>query len=460
MTCEPDELIGEYRILASLGTGGSGEVFKAKHVLTHRVDAIKFLTCGRPPGEDEEVRWLREIQLQASLQHPNIAAVHHAFWTPRGLALVMELVEGEPLNAILARGRVPLEAGCPFILQTLAALSYAHGRGIVHRDVKPANMIVTPGGSIKLTDFGLARSLSGPQLTHSGAFAGSPYYMSPEQVVELASADARSDIYSTGVVLYEIATGRRPFEAPSAFQVMCEHRECLPVPPLELEPAVTPELNAVILKALAKAPEQRFQSAAEFAAALRDAMTVRRVPPRKRRAPAAAAAAVLICLAGAATLFAWKFGSHSAPAWLPPPAPPHLAVPPAPIQPPVQPAAVPPPATAIQPAEPSAPLRTRVATVAPPRVSAPPKETGLEPEPEPLELPVSAAGASGVAYTAPELEPPPPATSVAKPPAAVTPPAARPQPPKRRHALWRALGRIAHPLGNKPKEAAGTQPRQ
>src|SRR5262249_3259916 len=157
---------------------------------------IKILSNARPHTDEEEQRFLQEIRVQASLHHPNIAAVYNAFSTPYGLALVMELVHGEPLSAILARAPIPLDRGVALLLELLTALSHAHATGVVHRDTNPENIIVTPDGSVKLTDFGLARSADGPRLSQSGAFAGSPCYLAPEQARGNRPADARSDTYS------------------------------------------------------------------------------------------------------------------------------------------------------------------------------------------------------------------------------------------------------------------------
>jgi serine/threonine protein kinase len=265
--------VGDYRIVAPVGEGAYGEVYQAEHRITHRIDALKILS-GHHTGTDEQAqRFLREIQLQASLSHPNIAAVHNAFWTGEGLALIMELVHGEPLSGILKRGRVPFEPGVSYVLGILSALAYAHGHGIIHRDVKPENIIVTPDGTVKLTDFGLARSPASPRLTQSGEFAGSPSYMSPEQALATGEIDARSDLYSTGVVLYEVVTGRPPFDGATPFAVMLGHQSAAPVPPIRMDSAISPGLNQVILTALEKDPKRRFRSAEDFQIALRKAVT-------------------------------------------------------------------------------------------------------------------------------------------------------------------------------------------
>ena len=268
MSLGAGDQLGDYRIISRLGSGAYGEVFEAEHIITRRRDAVKVLSDSRLRIPEEEERFLREIRVQASLHHPNIAAVYHAFWTPHGLALVMERAPGGPLSALLSRGRIPRAAGMRMMMETLDALAYAHAQGVVHRDIKPENIIVGPDGSVKLTDFGLARSMACPRITQNGAAAGSPCYMSPEQVLGTKAVDARSDTYSAAVVFYEIVTGRLPFTGESAFAVMLAHRDAAPTPPIEFEPAIGPHVNQVILRALEKDPERRFQNAAEFEAAL------------------------------------------------------------------------------------------------------------------------------------------------------------------------------------------------
>src|SRR5580658_761953 len=142
MSLEAGTQLGDYRVLSRIGTGAYGEVYEGEHVITRRRDAIKVLAGARLHIPGEEQRFLREIQVQASLHHPNIAAVYNAFSTPHGPAMVMELIDGEPLSAILARGRLPLDRGIGFLLEMLAGLSYAHDEGVVHRDIKPENIVV------------------------------------------------------------------------------------------------------------------------------------------------------------------------------------------------------------------------------------------------------------------------------------------------------------------------------
>jgi serine/threonine protein kinase len=259
-------IVGPYRILERLGNGGSAEVFKVEHTVTRRQEALKVLREHAWSNSEEQQRYLREVQVHASLNHPNIAAVYNSFWDNGDLILVMELASGESLRTLIERGPIPLNAGLRYICDLLRALSYAHANGVVHRDIKPANIIVADDNSVKLIDFGLAKSPADPHVTQ--AVTGSMYYVSPEQVQGVSAADPRSDIYSLGVVLYEIVTGQRPFESDSTFSLMMEHVQKDPTPPGEIVPSIPAELNQIILTALAKKPSARFQSADDFFEAL------------------------------------------------------------------------------------------------------------------------------------------------------------------------------------------------
>ncbi len=263
--------VGDYRILKRIAKGAYGIVYEAEHTITKRVDAIKLL-LDSACSPDEEQRFLREIQVHASLQHPNIAAVHSAFRTPHGLVLAMERVCGESLRTIMERRKIPLAEGLRYILETLSGLDCAERLGVIHRDIKPENILITPDGAVKLTDFGLAHVINGVRLSASGESVGTPLYMAPEQIDGLGKVDERTDVYSTGVVLYELVTGNPPFRGTSGFDVMRAHRETPPVPPREIDPAIPEPLNAVILTALEKNPAKRFQNAAEFYAALKPAV--------------------------------------------------------------------------------------------------------------------------------------------------------------------------------------------
>jgi len=260
--------IGAYEILAVLGAGGMGKVYKVRNVFTDRIEAMKIVLPDLA-GQNEVVeRFLREIKVLARLDHPNIAALRTAQTVENQFVMVMEFVEGLSLSARVAQGPVPPLDAINYIDQVLAALAYAHQQHIIHRDIKPANMMLTPQGVVKLMDFGIARSTEDRALTMAGTSLGSLPYMSPEQITG-SDIDARSDLYAVGVSLYEMVTGAKPFQADSSYAMMVAHLQSAPRPPVELQPGLPAELNQVILMAMAKEPAQRFQTADAFRAALK-----------------------------------------------------------------------------------------------------------------------------------------------------------------------------------------------
>ena len=259
---------GDYQILSVLGAGGMGMVYKARNVITDRVEALKVLLPDLSDQAELADRFMREIKVLASLSHPNIAGLHTALRLDNQLLMVMEFVEGRTIEARLKEGPVPPGEAVGYICAALSALGYAHERGVVHRDIKPANMMVTPDGRLKLMDFGIAKAVADRGLTMAGTTLGSLFYMSPEQVKGSGDLDGRSDLYSVGVSLYEMVTGKRPFQGGSDYSVMVAHLEQMPVPPIEIAPTLLPALNEIILTAIQKDRENRFQSAQAFRAAL------------------------------------------------------------------------------------------------------------------------------------------------------------------------------------------------
>ena len=266
-----EELIGtrkgDYEILGVLGAGGMGKVYKVRNVLSDRIEAMKVLLPNLTDQKDLVERFLREIKVLAGLSHPNIAGLRTALTIDNQLIMIMEYVEGTTLGSRVERGPIPCAEALNYIDQVLAALSYAHERQIIHRDIKPSNMMLTPDGVVKLMDFGIARSGPDLGLTITGMTLGSLAYMSPEQV-KCEAIDARSDLYSVGVSLYEMVTGQRPFKADSNFAIMQAHLKEIPRQPVELKPDLPASVSKIIVMAMEKEPAQRFQSADAFRNAL------------------------------------------------------------------------------------------------------------------------------------------------------------------------------------------------
>ena len=259
--------VGAYEIVAPLGNGGMGEVYKVCHVISQRTEAMKVLLSGATKRPEVTDRFVREIRVLAGLNHPNIAALHTAFHHEDQLIMVMEFVEGMNLSERLARG-LTIKDSVYFMRQALSALAFAHSSGVIHRDVKPSNIMITSAGQAKLLDFGLALMNSpDPRLTSSGSLLGSVHYISPEQI-RGEPLDARSDLYAVGVTLYEAITGRLPIQGQSFSEIINGHLQTMPPAPSRLNPAIPESLSAITLRALAKNPADRFQSATEFLTAL------------------------------------------------------------------------------------------------------------------------------------------------------------------------------------------------
>ena len=268
--------VGDYEIVGTLGYGGMGEVYRVRHTISDRMEAMKLLRAGPASGtQSQEMldRFTREIRLLATLHHPNIATLHTAFRHEQELVMIMECVEGEDLARRMPAG-LTLEESLRYARQVLQALRYAHALGIVHRDIKPSNIMITPQGDVKLLDFGLALGGLAPgtadqRLTTTGALVGSLHYIAPEHISG-EPHDARSDIYAVGVTLYEMITGRMPIEGTTHLQVIAGHLQHAPVPPAEINPKIPEALSATVLRALCKRPRERWQTADAFLAALEE----------------------------------------------------------------------------------------------------------------------------------------------------------------------------------------------
>ncbi|HTP85298.1 MAG TPA: protein kinase [Bryobacteraceae bacterium] len=293
MAFQVGDTIGDYRIESVLGEGGMGQVFRVRNLLSDRVEAMKIVLPRLDGDERLPERFLREIRVLASLDHPHIVAMRTALRVENRVALVMELVDGVSLYKRLRTEGLVLNNALRYAGQVLGALGYAHTRGVVHRDIKPDNILVTGAGIAKLTDFGVAFFAGDRSLTSTGAAVGSLHYMSPEQV-RGGEVDGRSDLYSVGITLYELTTGKRAIQGDSSWSVMNGHLNQTPVPPIEINPSLSRDLSDAILRALAKSPGDRFQTAEEFRAALgEDAVTVSRLPDFIARTPAGPTAAPL-----------------------------------------------------------------------------------------------------------------------------------------------------------------------
>jgi eukaryotic-like serine/threonine-protein kinase len=268
LTLNPGDRIGDYEILEPIGAGGMGAVFKVRHLISHRVEALKVIVPEAAlAASDSADRFLREIRLLAGLQHVNIAGLHNAFMFQDQMVMAMEFIEGVSLDAKLHPPGISLTQALNYAIQILMALSYAHARGVIHRDVKPSNVMIQPNEVVKLLDFGLATTGHDPALTQPGAILGTPFYISPEQA-RGERADARSDVYSAGALLYELAAGKPPFDAGDHYAIIFAHMLQDPRSPGEYNSKVPPGLSRIILKALAKKPSDRFQTADEFLSAL------------------------------------------------------------------------------------------------------------------------------------------------------------------------------------------------
>src|ERR687883_1052075 len=259
---------GRYRILRKLGTGGMANVYLAEDEVLGRRVAIKILN-DRHAGDDQFVeRFRREAKNAAGLSHPNIVSIYDRGEAEGTYYIAMEYLDGRSLKElIVARGPAPVKVAIDYARQILAAVGFAHKHGIVHRDIKPHNVLVGPEGRLKVTDFGIARS-GASQMTEVGSIIGTAQYLSPEQA-RGARVDQRSDLYSVGIVLYEILTGRVPFTGDTPLEIAMKHLQEVPTPPSELRPEVPHDLDLVVLRALAKDPSDRYETAEEMDADLK-----------------------------------------------------------------------------------------------------------------------------------------------------------------------------------------------
>ncbi|SDG10643.1 Stk1 family PASTA domain-containing Ser/Thr kinase [Desulfosporosinus hippei] len=255
---------GRYEVLERIGAGGMAIVYKAKDLLLNRVVTIKVLREQFVTDEDFIRRFRREAQSAASLSHPNIVSIYDVGKDGDTEYIVMEFVEGRNLKEII-REYAPLstEQSINLARQITGAIQNAHENHIIHRDIKPHNILVTSDGHAKVTDFGIARAVSSATVTHTGDIVGSVHYLSPEQAKGIQSNE-QSDIYSLGIVLYELLTGKVPYDGETPIAIALKHLQQEPLPPSKLNPRITKDFEAVIMRAIAKTPEKRYLSAKEL----------------------------------------------------------------------------------------------------------------------------------------------------------------------------------------------------
>jgi serine/threonine protein kinase len=255
--------VGRYEILEIIGTGAHGRVARAHDPMIGRLVAIKLFSKELASGEARQ-RFIQEARVVGQLSHPSIITLHdmgidEATQTPY---LVMEYLEGQPLDRILEKGSIPYPKACAWAAEVACALGVAHRKGVIHGDVKPANMLITDEGRVKLMDFGMARLASHD--SKATPLAGTPAYWCPEQIVGKPQ-DARSDLFSLGVVLYEMVTGKRPFDADSLQAICGRVLSSTPLPPSHANPSVPAGFDAIVARCLAKDPAGRYSPAEALA---------------------------------------------------------------------------------------------------------------------------------------------------------------------------------------------------
>ncbi len=266
-------LLGRYEIVAELGKGAMGVVYRANDPMLNRMVAIKTINmeeAGQEGMAEYEARFYTEAKAAGGLNHPSIVIVYDIGRSGHLVYMAMEYVEGRELREMLTEGQsLPVVQAVDIAAQVGEGLAYAHQHHVVHRDIKPANILVTAEGRAKIADFGIARMRFSETRTQTGIILGSPKYISPEQVVG-KRADHRSDIFSLGVILYQCLTGSTPFNGEGLSALMYQITNHDPAPPSAVNPQVPVMLDYIVAKVLAKAPETRYQSAADFANDLRE----------------------------------------------------------------------------------------------------------------------------------------------------------------------------------------------
>jgi eukaryotic-like serine/threonine-protein kinase len=267
------EKFGRYKVLKELGRGAMGIVYQAQDEVLQRVVAVKMiaLTGSDQERDTHEARFRQEARAAGGLTHPSIITVYDVGREGDVAFIAMELVEGRELRELVQSGEITPSRAFEIAIQVAEALAFAHERGIVHRDIKPGNIMVLADGRIKIMDFGIARLREPTVKTQTGVLLGSPQYMSPEQISGL-SLDGRADVFSLGVVLYEMLTGIKPFDASDLTQVLFWVVNMPAKPPSERRPGLPPVVDFIVARALKKKADERYAGAAELAADLRRAL--------------------------------------------------------------------------------------------------------------------------------------------------------------------------------------------
>jgi serine/threonine protein kinase len=274
MRFQSNELIGSYRIIDQVGSGGMATVYRAHHERLDRMVALKVIHKNFTNEPDFLSRFEREARIVAQLEHPNIVPIYDYNEVDGQPYIVMKYIEGETLKDHLTQNALSIQAIKPIFTQISHALSYAHAKNILHRDMKPSNIVLDTKGNAYLTDFGLARiAQSGSSTMSADVMLGTPHYISPEQAQGLTNVDQRSDIYSLGIILYEMCTGRTPFVGDTSYAIIHSQIYTPPPPPRTINPDLSPEIESVILKALEKQPNQRYTTVNDLLKAFERAMS-------------------------------------------------------------------------------------------------------------------------------------------------------------------------------------------